>query len=39
MDDWMEINAEINFGETHGNYTTQLYVGGAEVGDAPEELQ
>ena len=39
MDDWMEINSEINFGETHGNYTTQLYVGGADVGDAPEELK
>jgi len=36
--DWIEINSEANFGE-QGNYTTQIYVGATETGDAPEGIK
>ncbi len=38
MEDWIEINSDVNFGKPSENWATEVYVGGREHGTDPDEI-
>ena len=38
MDDWIEINSDVNFGKPSENYATEIYVRGRKHGTDPTEI-